>query len=632
MFPFIAAVNVARARAQGIEFIGAVDILSNLVATVSYTYTESEDLDTGRMLVREPRHRWHVGLTWEPLPRLSLWVEVHTSSRQFDSEEVGYNRGHTRVDTGGTFRLLDKHGWLQSLELTARIQNALDEDYAEVRGFPALGIQALAGLRARFSVMPGRGVVPLLCSAGLHAALGAWLVAVPGAGGLRPLVVDLTVPEPPLVAPPAPPRAPARERAGERERAAARASRSVAPAPRAAPEARPRAEPHTAPPPAVEARPEPEPVPSPPSSRRPPSHRRRRSRGAAAGLRALGHAGAGEPARAPADALRRTPSGAGQGAGAPSTPSSGTGAGTGPPVALATPSPGPGDARGGGSGEYGRYLARFRSAVQAELRYPLSARRRGLAGSVELEVVDRPRRPRDRRHVWCRRPRTTSSTRRPRARSAGSARCRSPRTCRRARSSSACPSSSTSVDGAAARRRARPGAGRAAQPLPSGGVDRPRAVPGGAPARGPGPPDGGRLRRAWALVLAGGVAVATVTAIAAGAAAVVGLAVDSAGPAGVLLEAVALKCAFSLRALRAAALAVRDALIAGELAGARRALGLHLVSRPTGELDAADVASGAVESVAENLTDSWIAPLSLLRCSAACPRRGRIAPSTPPTP
>ena len=129
------------------------------------------------------------------------------------------------------------------------------------------------------------------------------------------------------------------------------------------------------------------------------------------------------------------------------------------------------------------------------------------------------------------------------------------------------------------------------------------------PAHGPWPPDGGRRRRAWPLVLAGGVAVAAVTAVAAGAAAVVGLAVDSAGPAGVLLEAVALKGAFSLRALRAAALSVRDALIAGELAGARRALGLHLVSRATGELDAGHVASGAVESVAENLTDSWVAPV-----------------------
>ena len=227
--------------------------------------------------------------------------------------------------------------------------------------------------------MPGRGVVPLLCSAGLHAALGAWLVAVSGAGGLRPLVVDLTVPEPPPVAAPAPPPAPARER----ERGAARALRPVAAAPRAAPsapEARPRAEPHTAPP-AVETRPEPEPVPSPPVLS-PPAVAPAPPQAFAPSVTLAPES----PARAAADAPRGTPAGAGHSAGAPSTPSSGPGPGTGPPVALATPSPGP----GGGSGEYGRYLARFRSAVQAELRYPLSARRRGLAGSVELEVVIAP--------------------------------------------------------------------------------------------------------------------------------------------------------------------------------------------------------------------------------------------------
>ena len=63
---------------------------------------------------------------------------------------MGYNRGHTRVDVGGTYRALDRYGWLQAVELTARIQNLLDEGYAEVRGFPALGTQALVGVRARF--------------------------------------------------------------------------------------------------------------------------------------------------------------------------------------------------------------------------------------------------------------------------------------------------------------------------------------------------------------------------------------------------------------------------------------------------------------------------------------------------
>ncbi len=113
----------------------------------------------------------------------------------------------------------------------------------------------------------------------------------------------------------------------------------------------------------------------------------------------------------------------------------------------------------------------------------------------------------------------------------------------------------------------------------------------------------------WALVAAGGVVVLAVAAAAAGAAWVVSQLASGFGLAGTALAAGALKLAFSLRALGAAGLEVRDALGAGRLDAARSALGLHLVSRATAGLDAGHVASGAVESVAENLTDSWVAPI-----------------------
>jgi outer membrane receptor protein involved in Fe transport len=133
-----------------VEATAEVDILPNLVAFANYTYTDAEDLSTGLPLPREPKHRGTVGLTWEALPRLSLWVKVFVTSQQFESKEAGYNAGYTRVDAGGVYRLIDKCGPIASLELTARLQNLLNESYAEVRGFPALGIQALVGLRANF--------------------------------------------------------------------------------------------------------------------------------------------------------------------------------------------------------------------------------------------------------------------------------------------------------------------------------------------------------------------------------------------------------------------------------------------------------------------------------------------------
>jgi len=79
--------------------------------------------------------------------------------------------------------------------------------------------------------------------------------------------------------------------------------------------------------------------------------------------------------------------------------------------------------------------------------------------------------------------------------------------------------------------------------------------------------------------------------------------------AALLVDAVLLKGALSLRGLFTAVTGVRHALEAGRLETAREVLGRDLVSRPVALLDAGQVASGAVESLAENLTDSLVAPV-----------------------
>ena len=54
---------------------------------------------------------------------------------------------------------------------------------------------------------------------------------------------------------------------------------------------------------------------------------------------------------------------------------------------------------------------------------------------------------------------------------------------------------------------------------------------------------------------------------------------------------------------------VARALRARDLVEARRLVGYHLVSRPTSDLDDGRVASAAIESAGENLTDAFVAPL-----------------------
>ncbi len=111
------------------------------------------------------------------------------------------------------------------------------------------------------------------------------------------------------------------------------------------------------------------------------------------------------------------------------------------------------------------------------------------------------------------------------------------------------------------------------------------------------------------LLVAGGALTISVTALAGAAGWLLAWIAGALGGPGLLLEALALKSTLALRGLAEAAWGVAAELAHGDLAAARAAVGHHLVSRPTAALDQGHIASAAIESVAENLTDAFVAPL-----------------------
>lgn len=116
---------------------------------------------------------------------------------------------------------------------------------------------------------------------------------------------------------------------------------------------------------------------------------------------------------------------------------------------------------------------------------------------------------------------------------------------------------------------------------------------------------GGPLR----LFVSGAALTLTTAAVAGVAAFTLAQVALSLSVVGILLEAMALKSLLALRGLAASARAVAHDLERGDLEGARSRVRFHLVSRPTADLDARHVASAAIESVAENLTDAFVGPL-----------------------
>lgn len=108
-------------------------------------------------------------------------------------------------------------------------------------------------------------------------------------------------------------------------------------------------------------------------------------------------------------------------------------------------------------------------------------------------------------------------------------------------------------------------------------------------------PQGDAARLGWgAAWLAGGIALTGAT--------------TALLPRHGLLQGLAASTLLAYRGLDRAVGEVQAALEAGDLDEARRLLSWHLVSRPTADLAAEEVAAAAIESLAENLSDSLVAP------------------------
>jgi outer membrane cobalamin receptor len=73
--PFAKGVNLGKTRMEGFEVAGDIDVLDNLTFSTNYTYTDTENLQTHRLLPAEPRHRVNLRAAWRPIQRLEVFGE-----------------------------------------------------------------------------------------------------------------------------------------------------------------------------------------------------------------------------------------------------------------------------------------------------------------------------------------------------------------------------------------------------------------------------------------------------------------------------------------------------------------------------------------------------------------------------
>ena len=159
-------VNLNKSMAQGAEVVLSGRVLNNLAVNASYTYTSTQIeqappcnladgcdpriYGVGAPLLRRPKQMGNLLLTYTR-PRWGATTGVVAVGQRPDSDflfgyipPIYYAAGFATVDMGG-WLTINRH-----LTAYANLDNAFNEHYNVVLGYPALGLNFRGGLRFRF--------------------------------------------------------------------------------------------------------------------------------------------------------------------------------------------------------------------------------------------------------------------------------------------------------------------------------------------------------------------------------------------------------------------------------------------------------------------------------------------------
>jgi vitamin B12 transporter len=140
--------NIDRARTKGLEVSGKFSLPGPVEVRLAYTFLEADDLTTGERLLRRPRHSGSIDL-WHDFGRgFSAGVGAVFSDDKLDVDAATFATiaGENYV----VARVYAAYGVSPRVTLKARVENLFDEDYAQVDGYPQLGLGAYAGVEVKF--------------------------------------------------------------------------------------------------------------------------------------------------------------------------------------------------------------------------------------------------------------------------------------------------------------------------------------------------------------------------------------------------------------------------------------------------------------------------------------------------
>lgn len=142
--------NISEAMSRGIENFVVFRPNEQVDIRAAYTYTETENETTGDPLLRRPRNKAGVDVTYSGIRDLRVTTSFQYVGVRKDQDFATWPTSQVNLDDYTLLNLAAAYTLNEHWEIFGRVNNLFDTEYQEVLGYGTMGVAAYGGVRATF--------------------------------------------------------------------------------------------------------------------------------------------------------------------------------------------------------------------------------------------------------------------------------------------------------------------------------------------------------------------------------------------------------------------------------------------------------------------------------------------------
>ncbi|OPL10686.1 MAG: hypothetical protein AVO38_13565 [delta proteobacterium ML8_D] len=143
-------INVAEAQTQGIEIFASLRPIDDLTFLASYTYTDTEDKETGKDLLRRAQNKFALNVNYQFMDQGNVNLNLVYAGKRDDNDYSNWPATRVELDNYVLIDLAASYDITGNIQIFGRVENLLDEDYEEIKGFGTPELSAFAGCKLSF--------------------------------------------------------------------------------------------------------------------------------------------------------------------------------------------------------------------------------------------------------------------------------------------------------------------------------------------------------------------------------------------------------------------------------------------------------------------------------------------------